>query len=118
MRSRPTLAMLARYCYPDVSPWTLSLREVERLNVKPTSVVWRVRLLVRGQSRTLYLKHCYGKKAYLQTRLYKSRPRAPKIPADHRCYLAGSRCRRSLAGHEAHSQAASVRQLPRATSRH
>lgn len=74
MRSRPTLAMLARYCYPDVSPWTLSLREVERLNVKPTSVVWRVRLLVRGQSRTLFLKHCYGKKSYLQTRLYKDPP--------------------------------------------
>lgn len=74
MSSRPTAAMLARHCYPDVPPEAVTLREVERLNVKPASVVWRVELERLGESRTLFLKHCHGKKAALQTRLYKSPP--------------------------------------------
>lgn len=78
MTSRPTGAMLARYCYPEVSPEAVTVQEIQRLNVKPGSVVWRVRLQLRGELRTLFLKHCYGKKSELQTRLYKDPPPALK----------------------------------------
>lgn len=74
MSTPPTMAMLARHCYPDVPSAALTLREVRRLNVKPASVVWRVQLRVHKERRTLFLKHCYGKKSDLQTRLYKNPP--------------------------------------------
>lgn len=94
MSSRPTAAMLARHCYPDVPPEAVMLRKVQQLNVKPASVVWRVELERDGESRTLFLKHCYGKRAALQTRLYKIPPEKlknfqPTVPAIWRDPIVG-----------------------------